>query len=97
MHIKAAGSEQQLKVKGNIVNLVNDLDVCAKAIPRRIDEMATVQLRFKRRMRDERHVSFEVIRPAVVERAKQFHLQQELYVDNNIEGRDDFVEYDDGN
>lgn len=96
MHIKAVGSEQQLKLKGNIVNLENDLDTCAKAIPRRFDEMATVQLRFKRRLRDERHVWFEVIRPAVVECAKTFLLQQELYVENNVESRDDFIGYDDG-
>lgn len=96
MHIKVVGCEQQLKLKGNIVNLENDLDVCAKAIPRRFDEMATVQLRFKRRMKDERHVWFEVIRPAFVERTKQFLLKQELYVENNVISRDDFAGYDDG-
>lgn len=96
MNIKAVGSEQQLKLKGNIVNLENDLDICAKAIPRRFDEMSTVQLRFKRRLRDERHVWYEVIRPAVVERAKQYLMQQELYTENNVESRDDFADYSDG-
>lgn len=91
MQIKLVGTEQQLKLKGNIVNVENDLDVCAKAIPRRFHEMATIQIKFSRRLTDQAPVWYEVVRPAVVEKAKAVLMGTELYVENKIESRCDFT------
>lgn len=91
MQIKMVGTEQQYKLRGNIVNIENDLDVCANAIPRRFHEMATIQIKFSRRVTDKKPVWYEVVRPAVVERAKNILLQTELYLEKNIENRADFT------
>lgn len=91
MQIKMVGSEQQLKLKGNIVNVPNDLDKCAKALPRRFDEMATIQLKFSRRLTDAKPVWYEVVRPSIVEDALNVLIETELYVENNTQRRNDFT------
>lgn len=91
MQIKLVGTEQQYKLKGNIVNVENDMDVCAKAIPRRFHEMATIQIKFSRRLADERPVWYEIVRPTVVEKAKNILLKTELYIENGVENRADFT------
>jgi hypothetical protein len=51
MQIRLMGTEQQSTLRENVVNVENDLDICAQVLPRKFDETSTVQVQLMRRMK----------------------------------------------
>jgi len=97
MQIKAVGSQGQSILKGNIVNVENDLDVCAQVLPRRFDDTSTVHVQLMRRMRYNVPYMYEIIRPKVVFEAAKMLLASELYVSHGATLCDDWYAHQGGN
>jgi hypothetical protein len=79
MQIRLLGSEKQSSLRGNVVNVENDLDKCAKILPRRFNDTSTVQVQLKRRMIYTQPYMYETIRPLKVYQAAKYLLDSELY------------------
>lgn len=90
MQIRLVGAERQSKLKGNIVNVENNLDICAQVLPRRFDETSIVQVKLMRRMRYKVPYMYETIRPQVVQNAAKYLVETELYASENILFSDDW-------
>jgi hypothetical protein len=84
MQIRAVGSERQLVLRGNVVNVENDLDISAQILLRRFHETSTVQVQLMRRMRYRAPYMYETIRPKKVYDAAQCLIQSDLYKDEGI-------------
>lgn len=84
MQIRLLGAERQSILKGNIVNVENDLDVCTSVIPRTFDNMSTVQVKLMRRLTDKTPYMYETIRPAKVFAAAKYLLTTDLYKEEDI-------------
>lgn len=97
MQIRPLGSEQQSSLKGNVVNVENDLDVCAKILPRRFDDTSTVQVQLKRKMIYPRSYMYEIIRPLKVYNAAKFLLDSELYKKESVILSTEWSNYSHGN
>ena len=74
MQIRLLGFERQSALRGNVVNIENDLDICAKVLPRKFDETSTVQVQLMRRMTYKSPYMYETIRPKKVYDAAIFLL-----------------------
>jgi len=94
MQIRLLGSQRQSALQGNVVNVENDLDVCAQVLPRTFDDSSTVQVKLMRRMRYSVPYLYETIRPAIVYRAAKYLIGTELY--ENIALSDDWSGYVEG-
>ena len=84
MQIRAVGCDRQSMLRGNIVNVENDLDICAQVLPRRFDETSTVQVQLMRRMRYRAPYMYETIRPKKVYDAAQILIGSELYKSQGV-------------
>lgn len=84
MQIRSLGFSGQSRLKGNVVNIVNDLDICAKALPRQFQDSSTIQVMLLRRMVYKSPYMFETIRPKKVMEAAQYLSQTELYKTEGI-------------
>jgi len=96
MQIRLMGTERQSVLKGNVVNVENDLDICAKVLPRRFDETSTVQVKLMRRMKYKIPYMHEIVRPQPVYRAAKYLLNTPLYKNENIILSEDWNKYEDG-
>jgi len=96
MQIRAVGSERQSMLRGNVVNVENDLDVCAQVLPRKFDETSTVQVKLMRRMRYRSPYMHETIRPLKVYNAAKYLISSELFISQNIVLSDDWQMFQDG-
>jgi len=96
MQIRLVGSQRQSFLKGNVVNVENDLDVCAQVLPRRFDETSTVQVKLMRRMRYSAPYMYETIRPWHVHQAAKYLVGTELYAAENIALGDDWRIHEEG-
>jgi len=85
MQIRSLGAERQSQLKGNVVNIENDLDICAKVIPREFEECSTVQIKLMRRLKDKNPYMYEVVRPYHVYKAAQFLQTTPLYKQYNVQ------------
>lgn len=84
MQIRLLGAERQSILKGNIVNVENDLDVCTSVIPRTFDNTSTVQVQLMRRLTDRTPYMYETIRPAKTYAAAKYLLDTEGYEQENV-------------
>lgn len=84
MQIRELGYQGQLQLKGSIVNVENNLDKIAKAIPRTMDDTSTVQVKFMRRQIYRRPVYHANIRPYVVRNAAKALVETPLFKKHNI-------------
>jgi len=84
MQIRLVGSERQSMLRGNVVNVENDLDVCANVLPRTFDETSTVQVQLMRRMNYRVPYQYEIIRPKRVYDAAKYLMSSELYKSQNV-------------
>jgi len=97
MQIRLLGSEKQSMLRGNVVNVENDLDVCAEVLPRKFDQTSTVQVQLMRRMKYRSPYMYETIRPQKVYVAAQYLMSTELYISQNITLSEDWRYYQEGN
>jgi len=79
MQIRLLGTERQSALKGNVVNVENDLNICAKVLPRTFDETSTVQVQLMRQIRNKAPYMYETISPLKVYKAAKYLLSTELY------------------
>jgi hypothetical protein len=84
MQIRLLGTERQSSLKGNVVNVENDLDICAQVLPRKMDETSTVQVQLMRRMNYKSPYMYETIRPLKVYNAAKYLMETELYKSENV-------------
>jgi len=63
MQIRLVGCGQQSSLRGNVVNVENDLDICASVLPRSFDQTSTVQVKLMRKMDHKTPYMYETIRP----------------------------------
>src|SRR5439155_18649926 len=87
----------QRGLRGNVVNVPNDLDVCSRVLPRNMDDTATVQVKLMRRMMYKHHYMHESIRPNVVYEAAKYLCKSELYKDEGIVLSDEWKRQYSGN
>jgi len=50
MQIRGIGYGLQSSLRGNVVNVENNLNICAKVLPRAFDDTATIQVKLMRKM-----------------------------------------------
>jgi len=94
MQIRLLGTQRQSSLRGNVVNVENDLDVCAQVLPRKFTESSTVQVKLMRRLRYTVPYMYETIRPAKVYLAAKYLLGTELY--EGVALSDDWSGYEEG-
>jgi hypothetical protein len=97
MQIRLLGTERQSSLRGNVVNVENDLDICAQVLPRKFDEVSTVQVQLMRRMSYRSAYMYETIRPLKVYNAVKCLMQSELYKSENVVLSEDWGVYGEGN
>jgi len=96
MQIRSLGAERQSQLKGNVINVENDLDICAKTIPRNFQESCTIQIKLMRRLRDSRPYMYETIRPFAVYKAAKYLQTTPLYQQYNVQLSEEWNSYDQG-
>jgi hypothetical protein len=96
MQIRLMGTEQQSTLRGNVVNVENDLDICAQVLPRRFDETSTVQVQLMRRMKYKSPYMYETIRPLKVFNAAKYLIESDLYKSENVVLSEEWRLYDKG-
>lgn len=95
MQIRPLGFEQQSQLRGNVVNVENDLNITTQVIPRRFEETSTVQVQLMRRMQYRRPYMYETIRPHKVHQAAVYLCGTELY--KNVELSSHLEGFNEGN
>lgn len=90
MQIRLVGAEHQSKLRGNVINVENDLDICASVLPRRMTETSTVQVQLMRRLQYKHPHWHEIIRPFKVRKAMEYLFTTEAYQEKGIALSDDF-------
>ena len=81
MQIRPLVYERQSALRGNVVNVDIDLDICAQVLPRKFDEASVVQVQLMRKMSYQRPYMYESIRPSKVYKAAKYLITTELYKD----------------
>jgi len=84
MQIRLRGAERQRALRGNVVNIENDVLLCTESIPRAFDQTATVHVQLMRRMRDKTPYMEERIRPYRVYKAAKHLIDTELYRQEDV-------------
>lgn len=84
MRIMSLRGGGQYQLKHSIVNVENNLDLVAEAIPRPIDDTSTILIRFMRRQHYQRPYIFATVRPFRIHRAGRYLVNTPLYRENNI-------------
>ena len=82
--MRLVGCGQQSSSRGNIVNVENDLDICASVLPRSFDQTSTVQVKLMKKMDNKTPYLYETIRPYKVNKAVKHFVEQEAYVTDGI-------------
>ena len=84
MQIRFLGAERQNQLRGTVVNVENNLDVCAQVLPRKFDETSIVQVQLMRRMEYEHPYLCATVRPLRVYKAAKCLLKSPLYTAHGI-------------
>lgn len=84
MQIRLRGYERQWALKGNVVNVENDLDTCVNVLPRRFNETSVVQLKLMRRMNYTGHYIYDKVSPLKVITALRYLMGTPLYQKSNV-------------
>lgn len=96
MQIKLLGFEKQSTLRGNIVNVENNLDICAKILPRKFDESSIVHVQLMRRMNYKHPYMYETVRPSKVYEAAKYLIETDLYKSENVILSEDWSFYSNG-
>ncbi|XP_055845331.1 uncharacterized protein LOC129911529 [Episyrphus balteatus] len=83
--LKPFALNPQLGMKGSVVNISVEVNDMLQVLPRKFDNMKTIQLKLKRHLDHSSNYMFETIRPAVVCDALQYLKTTPLYQKNNIQ------------
>jgi len=97
MQIRLLGSERQSVLKGNVVNVENDLNVCASVLPRNFNDTSTIQVQLMRRMAYQHPYMYETIRPLKVYQAAKYLINSEVYKSENVILCEDWSRHQEGN
>ena len=85
----------QYAVKGSIINIPVEINNMVKMLPRKFDEIKTIQLKLKRHMEFAGHYMFETIRPSNVCEALNYLKGTPSYQTHNMSIDDKFfAQYD---
>ncbi len=84
MQIRLRGYERQWALKGNVVNVENDLDTCVNILPRKFNEASVVQLKLMRRMSYTGHYIYDKVSPFKVMNALRYLMETPLYLKSNV-------------
>lgn len=96
MQIRPIIAGGQPKLRKNIINVENDLDVCASVLPRKFDDTSTVHVQLMRQMCNPKPYMYEVIRPKKVYEAAKYLMSCELYKSQNVAFCDDWRLFENG-
>lgn len=92
MQIKELGTGKQYGIFGNTVNVPMNPAEVVTALPRRMNEKATIQLQFMRKTCYKRPYLYESIRPKVIyDITKHFVQTSELYKEEKVELNEDWL------
>jgi hypothetical protein len=69
---------------------MNDLDICAKVLPRNLQDARVVEVQLKRRMADKGSYMHENVRPQVVQAAAHHLCTTELYIRHGVTFSEDW-------
>jgi hypothetical protein len=94
MQIRLVGPDRQSSLRGNVVNVENDLDIVASVLPRNFKDTDTIQVKLMRRMQYNIPYMYETIRPIKVYNAAKYLVEQELYQEENVVLSDDWARLD---
>ncbi|XP_055856560.1 uncharacterized protein LOC129919626 isoform X2 [Episyrphus balteatus] len=83
--LKPFALNPQLGMKGSVVNISVEVNDMLQVLPRRFDNMKTIQLKLRRHLDHATNYMFETIRPAVVCDALKYLMTTPLYIKNNIQ------------
>jgi hypothetical protein len=97
MQIRLMGTERQSTLRGNVVNVENDLDICAQVLQRKFDETSTVQVQLMRRMRYQTPYMYETIKPLKVFKVAKYLMSSKLYTLENVVLSEDWQLHNEGN
>jgi len=96
MQIRLVGCERKPVFRGNIVNVENDFNICAKVLPRSFDESSTVQVQLMRRMKYQSPYMYKTIRPLKVYQAAKYFQGTDLYLSENVSLSDEWSRHQEG-
>ena len=88
--LKSFALNPQLGLKGSVVNIPIEINDILQVLPRKFDNMATIQVKLKRHMLHSSDYMFETIRPAVVCEALKhlqntpLYLKYQIKIDNHF-------------
>lgn len=97
MQIRLRGYEHQWSLKGNVVNVENNLDTIVNALPRQFREADVVQLKLMRKMTYRGHYIYDKIRPAKVVQAVKYLLGTPVYKKANVVLNENWNNFLEGN
>lgn len=96
MQIRLRGYEQQWSLKGNVINVENNLDTCVSALPRQFNETDVIQLKLMRRLCYRGHYIYDKICPSKVVNAVKYLLNTPLYKKENVVMSEDWNQFGNG-
>lgn len=88
--LKPYALNSQWGLKGSVVNIMIDVNEVVDTLPRKFNEMNTIQIKLKRHIDHKSDYMFETIRPGVVCEALNYLIDQPLYKKHNIEIDENF-------
>ena len=94
--LKSFALNPQLGLKGSVVNIPIEINDILQVLPRKFDNMATIQVKLKRHMLHSSDYMFETIRPAVVCEALKYLQNTPLYLKYQIKIDNHFFQRYDG-
>jgi len=96
MQIRAVGCDRQSTLKGNVVNVEADMDEMASVLPRRFNDLSTVEIYLMRKMSYNVPYMHEVIRPSKVYKAARYLSTTDLFASENIVLSNNWERFEDG-
>jgi len=93
MQIRLVSCGLQSALRGNLVNVENDLEKCASVLPRTFNETSIIQVKLMRKMIYKKPYMFQTVRLFKVLKAAQYLVQQEGYIEEGISLSSDWKGY----
>jgi len=85
MQIRLLGAAGQAAIRGNVVNVENDILMCTQSIPRPADKTGTIHIKLQRKMSYTRPYMEERVRKYAVFRAAKYLVGTELYKKEDVQ------------
>lgn len=96
MQIHLKGKERQWALRGNVINVENNVNTCVDALPRVFDDAFVVHLKLMRRMHYTGHYIYDKVRPKKVYKALEYLINTPLYKKYNVALRDTWQNCEEG-